>query len=641
MTDSDLQEAIRLHREGKLEPALAIYKNLIEKEKPDARVVSLLGRLQLQLGQTNPGMANLQRSVELAPDDVRINLTLIRGLANTGRCEEASDRARELLARDDSNAEAWATLAAVHRHLGDHRTELKALERAIALAPDDVPILIALGNAQAASDNLESAISTLQRAATLAPDNVRVQNNLGALYLRLNRLDDAIDSLRRALQIHPDYPTATANLAIALHGAGRLGAAREVAERAVSLAPGAAEPRSELASILTAMGDLAGADAAYRAALEAAPDSQRVLAGLAGLRERQGQPAAGLSLLDPFMNSGTALPDTRLAAASLARRMGRREMALDYLRPLQDSTGDPLASLEVPQRRRLCFLLGDIYDGSADFGTALRYYDRANACANVSFDADGCYRYIDRIIDLHGDSPGPSIVPHDPLRVFIVGMPRSGAGLIETMLERHPDVHACGALPLLGSLLLQHGFPNKPLTETGGGQIADLYCSGATAPAQARIVTDSMPLNFLYLGAVAQCMPDALVIHCERDPRDTLLSCYFQDFYDPGLAFSFSLQDLSHYWRNYNRLMRHWQEALPGTIRSVRYEDLVRDPGFVMQPLLEHLGLPWNDAVLEPKTGIAKAAPRTHEAIHQRYIGRFARYRPFLGDRAEVFDALT
>ena len=645
ISDSDLQQAIRLHREGKLEPALAIYQQLVDRTPPDARIVSLLGQLQLQLGQTAPGIDSLQRSVELAPDDARVNLALVRGLATAGRAEEAGVKARALLERDGNNAETWAALAAVQRHLGEHRVELQALQRAIALAPDDVPILIALANAQATNDDIDSAIGTLERAAALAPDNARIQNNLGALHLRRNRPDDAIEALQRALQIHPDYPTAAANLATAFHSAGRLEAAREAAEHAVGLAPGTAEPRAELASILLSMGDLAGAGAAYRVALEAAPGNQRVLAGQAGLLDRQGKPEAGLALLNEMLRSGKALPDTRLVAASLARRVGRREMALDYLRPLQDSTGDPVAALDTGHRRRLCFLLGDIYDGSADFGTALRYYDQANACANPAFDADGFYHFVDRIINEYGDSPEPSILPRDPRRIFIVGMPRNGAGLLESMLARHADVHACGELTLLRSLLRERGFPDTALTESDALQLGDLYCSGATAPAQARVVTDRMPLNFLYLGAIAKIMPDALIIHCERDPRDTLLSCYFRDFLDPALAFSSKLDDLSHYWRNYHRLMRHWQEVMPEMIIPVQYEDLVRDPGFVMQPLLESLGLDWDDAVLDVKKSDGHpgsvANAQVGGAIHQRSVGRFARYRPFLGDRAEVFDALT
>ncbi|MBT8143147.1 MAG: sulfotransferase, partial [Gammaproteobacteria bacterium] len=358
-----------------------------------------------------------------------------------------------------------------------------------------------------------------------------------------------------------------------------------------------------------------------------------------------GQPDAGLQLLSELVEQNEASTDTRLAAASLARRCGRRDTALEYLAPLLDDDHEPLAQLDVAHRRRLAFLLGDVYDASADCKQALRYYDIGNQCVDGRFDADRHYRFIDNIINHYSEPPADTGAPRTTRRLFIVGMPRSGTSLLETMLSRHPDIHACGELALLGQLLGDVGFPDAGLSDSDFARLAEQYCTGVAAPPGARWMTDKMPLNFQYVGAISHMLPDAHIIHCERDPRDTMLSCYFQNFLDPALDFSFDLDDLSHYYRNYQRLMRHWHDNFPAHISSLKYEDLVEDPGFVMQPLLERLGLPWDDHVLQPQDSGRYVGTASHaqvrEPIHRRSVGRFARYRPFLDERAEIFDALA
>lgn len=642
MSSAELQRAIRLHRSGQLEEALSCYQGLIDNGNDDPRVISLLGQLQLQLGAQEDALANLRRAAETAPDNLRITLSYARGLAASGYGPEARDLVKRILEQDHDNADAWATMAAVQRHLGDHAAELEAARRASALAPGDPALLLARANAEAANLQLAPAVTTLQQAAQLAPHNARILNNLGALLLRLNRNQEAVTTLQQALELQPGYPTATTNLATALHHGGRLTQARSVAEHAVSLNPGNTDARVELASILLALGDLTGAEAAYQAARQASPDNQRVIAGLAELRERQGQPQAGLQLLEDLLETRRASHDTRLVAASLARRTGRRDLALHYLEPLLDREGDPVAALDLSARRRLCFLLGDIHDAGSDYRVALRYYDLGNGCVTSGFDVDDFYRYIDRIIQRFPVAPLPGPARHSPQRLLIVGMPRSGTGLLDAMLSRHPQIHACGELTELAQLLRRAKFPDRDMEDDEYARLGDQYCRAVAAPPGTRWMTDRTPLNFLYLGAVARMLPGAHILFCQRDPGDTLLSCYFQNFLDPTLEFSFRLEHLGHFYRNCQRLMRHWQPQLDHMITTVRYEDLVSDPGMVMQPLLEKLQLEWHDAVLQPRPveGAGSTSRHLGEAIHRRSVGRFARYRPFLGDRAEMFDSL-
>ncbi|MBT8136221.1 MAG: sulfotransferase [Gammaproteobacteria bacterium] len=645
---NDVRTAIRLHRNGRLQAAHEVYRELLDATPDNARLLSLFGQLEIQMGRFDTAIEKLQEAARLAPDDQRIALTLARGLATSSQHDEALSIVHRLLSQDDTSADAWCTLAAVHRYRSDHLNEMAALERATELAPDDIAALIARANAEAANDLLDRALQTLRTAARKAPRNARVANNLGALYLRRNNLPAATAELHRALKISPEYAIAASNLATAQHRSGHLDAARQTAERALQLAPGNADARRELASVLMAQGDLAGAESAVKAGLERQPADQGLLAALAELRDRQGRAEEGMQLIADVVASDQATPDIRLAGATLAKRIGRREAALGMLAPLLDSSGDPLFTLGRNTRRRLSFLLGEINDAGADYSRAIRYFDVANMILKPDYDIDKLYARVDEIIRVFDaarlearDAP-----ERRPRRVFVVGMPRSGTGLVDAMLQRHPAIHSCGELPLVAGLVnatddFPHGFAE--LDDTQLERLADRYCSETAAAPDIECMTDNMPLNFFYLGAIAKMMPDALFISCVRHPADTVLSCYFQNFLDPALAFSFDLDSTGHYWRNYHRLMRHWQEHLSDMIVEIQYEEVVASAEATMQPVIEKLGLDWDAQILQPHESARYGSgshTRIREPIHSRSIGRFARYRPFLGERAEPLQNL-
>src|SRR5205085_246723 len=109
-------------------------------------------------------------------------------------------------------------------------------------------------------------------------------------------------------------------------------------------------------------------------------------------------------------------------------------------------------------------------------------------------------------------------------------------------------------------------------------------------------VIDKMPINFEHLGLIAALFPRARVIHCRRDPRDVGLSCYSQDF--RNICFAWDLQDLGHYYVDYERLMAHWRSVLSLPLFEVVYEELLENQEAISRQLVSFCGLDWNDRCL-------------------------------------------
>lgn len=167
------------------------------------------------------------------------------------------------------------------------------------------------------------------------------------------------------------------------------------------------------------------------------------------------------------------------------------------------------------------------------------------------------------------------------------------------------------------------------LTAAAESYLQDL---GARA-GEARRVTDKMPYNFEHLGLISLMFASARVIHCRRDPLDSCLSCYFQNF-RCGNFQTFDLGHLGLYYRNYERLMAHWHDVLDLPILDVSYEAHVEDPEGTLRDILEFLGLDWDPACLafHDSKRFVKTASRDQikKPIYKNSVRRWQNYEAHL-----------
>ena len=231
----------------------------------------------------------------------------------------------------------------------------------------------------------------------------------------------------------------------------------------------------------------------------------------------------------------------------------------------------------------------------------------------------------------------------NPEPVFILGMPRTGTTLVEQILSSHSQVYAAGEL---------QNFPLQVKRMTGSpeGDVLDIETLtrslqldmselGAKYIASTRPRTshtphfiDKLPMNFMYLGLINLALPRAKIICLRRDPMDTCLSNYRQLFATNFKPYYYNLNliDCGRYYIQFDQLMRHWREVIPGAVFELHYEALVADPEQVSRELLAHCGLPWEDQCLEfnqRKTSVATAsAVQVRSDIYQSSVNRWQRY---------------
>jgi tetratricopeptide (TPR) repeat protein len=322
------------------------------------------------------------------------------------------------------------------------------------------------------------------------------------------------------------------------------------------------------------------------------------------------------------------------------------------LKLLRDELADP--ALEPKVAYWLHYAAGKILNDLKRYDEAMSHFEQGNATMAHDFDLEAYRKWVDSMIEWfspeflneHAGIGNKSDIP-----VFIVGMPRSGTTLTEQICASHPSVYGAGELTDLNQLTrpmvltgqaLVSGVNSKNLSNLAAEYLSRLKSHSSDA---LRIV-DKLPHNFELIGIIALLFPNARIIHCRRDAIDNCLSCYMTDI-STRHAYTADLQSLGLYYREYDRLMKHWNAVLPGRIHECKYENMVAEPEKETRRLIEYLGLPWDDVCLrffdQERTVNTPSMLQVRQPIYKSSVKRWKNYgdavQPLidsLGDLAEV-----
>lgn len=224
--------------------------------------------------------------------------------------------------------------------------------------------------------------------------------------------------------------------------------------------------------------------------------------------------------------------------------------------------------------------------------------------------------------------------------VFIVGLPRTGTTLIERIIGAHPRAKALGELEAFGrAVKAAADVPFHPYVDVRVARGADRidwaavgaeYRSEAGALADgAELVTDKMPLNWWYAGAIAAALPDAKILHVRREPMDALFGAFKMPF-APAFDWSYRFEDMAAHYKVYRDLTDHWRATLGDAFVEVDYEDVVRAPDTGVPALLEKLGLSFDEACLAPEKAkvsvMTPSASQVREPISIEKVGAWRTY---------------
>jgi hypothetical protein len=311
-----------------------------------------------------------------------------------------------------------------------------------------------------------------------------------------------------------------------------------------------------------------------------------------------------------------------------------------------------LADVSQIEQVHMHYAMGKAFEDVSELDAAFRHYEMAGVKKRKieSWDEAGNARMFDVIPSaVNAERKKLDAQPgcESEVPVFIMGMPRSGTSLMEQILSSHPDVFGAGELKLLGPAVdnIQFGMNRMNLNDPEPAFAYDKNASWKErgewyvermqklADKPYKRIVDKMPGNFIMLGLANAIMPKARIIHSRRHPVETCLSNYRIHFAE-GQTWSYNLRELGRYYRRYWNLMQHWREQFPEALYEVRYEDNVADVEGQARKLIDYLGLPWYDGVLEfyntDRPVKTASATQVRKPIYTTSTNRWKRFEKYL-----------
>ena len=578
----------------------------------------------------------------------------LAALLAEGRFEEAIPLMQDTCRRMPGNARAHYALGCALAKAGRPQAALDSFRTCIRLQPHEAEPRLALGGALLGLGDTEAGERAFREVLEVAPDHPRAHLALGDIALGRRSFDEAEAHYRAVLTRQPSSGEALRGLSQVAQGRGDFRAAIAHLERWLEKAPDSADALTAMGHALMArstrgnQGTPADAEPWFRRALEQAPEHAEAMAGLAMTLEFAGRHEDALEQILPLVERGFLHASVAVVLANLCPKYHPCESALEYAEKTLRSSHHAKAALA-----QLHFVLGRILDRLGRHDEAFHHYSEGNRqAARTLYDAGAHAGWIGQIIDVF--SPArmarlPRADNRDERPVFIVGMPRSGTSLVEQILASHPGVAAGGELMLMNGLVQQaqmldpdeapfprfmERLPAERLDQMATAFLAHLDEIGGDCSR----VTDKMPHNFYFLGLIEKAFPGARIIHCRRDPRDTCLSIFFQNF-NEGHPYAHDLFTIGTHYHQYRRLMDHWRNVLSLPMLEISYEALVREPEATIRGLLEFCGLPWHDACLafhESRRRVNTASyDQVRRPLYTRSVDRWRHYEAHLAPLLE------
>jgi tetratricopeptide (TPR) repeat protein len=503
------------------------------------------------------------------------------------------------LNKDGKQAEAW-----------------EAAKKLYAKFPDDPNANFVIALMLSDNDQKADALECAEAAVKFAPNNVRNLVFLGKLYVDLGMIEHAPTVLHKAFALDNTVYQAPWALALYYLQSGQGNKALPYFDMALQAAYFEAKPeiRSQRADCLRDVGQIQEAEIEYG-----------------------------------ILSDHPRYQITCLSEAALLRKNDQNS---DYGKKVRNLLEEP--RLTDQERSSLYLCLGRLFENGRDYENAFLNFEKSRNLVKSKFNPSVHLSLMDDNLatfksDVFEKFQGFGHLSSKP--IFVIGMPRSGTTMTEQIIASHSLAEGVGELDRMDRMAIgfceNNGmqFIVDKMSEIGPiqwKQVCMQYLTliNALAPNATRTV-DKMPHNFICLGFIHLCFPNAKIIHCKRNPLDNFISAY-QNNMSASHGYSYDQVAYGEYYAKYLQLMDHWKQVFPAHIYESNYESLTSNPEVEARKMLDFLGLPWEEACLkfnERQTTVRTFSQvQIRNPINTASVARWRNYEKHLKQIRSVLD---
>ena len=546
------------------------FESLDEAEKLEAnsaRIHDLRGAIFMAMNDNDKAISALTKSVEIDPNSPHSFHRLGKCYRSKGDIKQSVSNYKKAISLDNQQSLFYIDLATLYLKSGHVQDALQNYKLAEKINPNDPLILNNIGNCYTSLKENQEAIRHFDKAIKIDENYYDAYINKSVIMTNIGLYDQAIELLNKSLKINDKSSEAHNNMGLAYYGKNEPNKAIEFYEKAIQLDPNLLIAYRNLSVAHFTSGDKNKAAEILFKLIKIAPNDDEAFRNL-------------------VINKGIT------AEHKITKHFEGRFMSIE------DKIKD-LPTHEIPPALKNAqiesgFGLGALFDLEKNYDKAFKFFKRANNLyrSNINYDIkieEKLFTQIklafnENVLNNNKLNGNNSKVP-----IFVLGMPRSGTSMIEQILASHSEVYGAGELNEIKDIANTSlkFLKNRSVDNIGeltsderikfGGEyverISNLLSKDSSNKPANRIV-DKQVYNFIYIGFIKMILPNAKIIHIERNPLDTCLSIYTLKFVGTH-SYAYSLKDLGGYYNLYKDMMRHWSNVIPGHILNIKYENVV------------------------------------------------------------------
>ena len=436
--------------------------------------------------------------------------------------------------------------------------------------------------------------------------NVDALRLLGLLAFKNNNHDIAEKLLIRAIQLDPYFHLLWDNLAKVFRVQNKLEESKKAFENLIKLDPKNNEAFVALGTIYNKLAQYKDGINSYKKALKLNDNNARVYLSMGHALKTLG--------------NRNECEDSYLKAIKLFPLSGEGYWSLANLKTYTFNENQIHAmksaikeDMHEQEKIQMMFALGKAYESKKDFKESFKFYNDGNWMQRktVEYNAEENSKSIDLTIDffkqnkekLNFDS---GISSKDP--IFILGLPRAGSTLLEQILSSHSMIEGTEELHNIMTIGRRIRTTNDSknylnnlldLNKENISSYGNMYIDETRwARKDNNFFIDKMPNNFPHIGLIKMILPNAKIIDARRNPLDGCFSC-FKQYFAKGQHFTYDLDDVARYYKDYLKIMKFWNNYFPDEIHTVCYENVINNPEQEVRLMLKYLGLDFEKSCMD------------------------------------------
>ena len=622
---------------------LKIYPEAIEAKRILASAFRLQKMPQKGLDVLEPLLAEQADSPDLLHEIAQCQ-------GGVGRGDDAISVLRNVIKIDPKYAAAWQSLGHQLAVAGDADGSRHAFQQHFELSTPH-PELVEAGRLlrDGKQGRAESIVRDLLKKY---PADVSAIKMLADIGVKMGQLKDASNLLERCLELAPDFHSARHSYAIVLMRRQQPETAIEEAEKLLAQEPDNPNFLTLKAYILNRIGDQSTALEIYEKVLNYYPNQARAQMSYGHTLHAVGRLDDSI---EAYKKCISLSPEVGEAYWSLANLKTFRfsDEDIDNMRAQVTTEGG-----DADDQSHLAFSIGKALEDRKEYDEAFNFYKRGNAIRRISHRHNPKVNVLDSLRQtralprtLFEQRKGWGCLAPDP--IFIVGLPRAGSTLLEQILASHSQVEGTAELMDIIAISRKLGDKNREnpagknpevLAELTQDQLRELGESYLETTRIQRttdspLFIDKMPNNFLHIGLINLILPNSKIIDARRHPMGGCFSG-FKQLFARGQTFTYDLEDIGKYYRDYVRVMNHWDEALPGRVHRVQYEEMVSDTEAQIRALLDYCELDFEEQCLrfyETERSIrTPSAEQVRKPIYKEGMEQWRNFEKYLDPLKEA-----